>query len=244
MKDLTKTVEITAKHAKENEEDDDDVKPEAIRPSSATPPAATAETVDDASSLPKKETGTGSGTSTPRPGPRLAIANHSHNDQPAPTPEEIAAAQNKEKRKKKGGLTKEQLDELDALDQERKKQRAERVNMLTEELIMRLSIWTETDKSTALTLAFNEKIKLEAENLKMESFGVDILHSKWNLTLFVGGKAKQEFQQSVMSTSQRDRPSLNPKSGLVSQASSASSRIREPSSRTHGIRFHPPSTPK
>ena len=52
--------------------------------------------------------------------------------------------------------------------------------MLTEELIMRLSIWTETDKSTALTQAFNEKIKLEAENLKMESFGVDILHSKWN----------------------------------------------------------------
>ncbi|RPA75212.1 DnaJ-domain-containing protein [Ascobolus immersus RN42] len=186
MKDLTKTVEITAKHAKENEDEEEEVKPDGIRPSSATPPTATAETVDETSSLPKKDTGSGSGTSTPRPAPRLAIANHSHNDQPAPTADEIAAQQAKDKKKKKSGLTKEQMDELDALDQERKKQRTERVNMLVEELIMRLSIWTETDKSNALTLAFNEKIKLEAENLKMESFGVDILHTIGNVYVSKG----------------------------------------------------------
>jgi len=44
-------------------------------------------------------------------------------------------------------------------------------------LVDRISIWTETDKGPDVTKAFQEKTRLEVENLKMESFGLDILHA-------------------------------------------------------------------
>ncbi|UKZ48805.1 hypothetical protein TrVGV298_003038 [Trichoderma virens] len=40
-----------------------------------------------------------------------------------------------------------------------------------------VSVWTETDKGPDVTRAFQEKMRLEVENLKMESFGIDILHA-------------------------------------------------------------------
>lgn len=83
---------------------------------------------------------------------------------------------NKEKNKK-GGLTKEQREELAAYELERKKIRDERVNNLSKKLIERISLWTETDKATDVTKAFKDKIALEIENLKMESFGLEILHA-------------------------------------------------------------------
>jgi len=41
----------------------------------------------------------------------------------------------------------------------------------------RVSVWTETDKGKDVTAAFREKMRLEVENLKMESFGLEILHA-------------------------------------------------------------------
>lgn len=83
----------------------------------------------------------------------------------------------RKKEKKKGGLTKEQRDRLDAYEKERRKIRDERVDTLAKKLIDRISVWTETDKGPDVTKAFEEKIKLEVENLKMESFGLEILHA-------------------------------------------------------------------
>ncbi|KAF1832730.1 DnaJ-domain-containing protein [Decorospora gaudefroyi] len=83
----------------------------------------------------------------------------------------------REKQKKKAGLTKEQREELAAYEQERKKIRDERVANLAKKLVDRISVWTETDKATDVTAAFKEKIHLEIENLKMESFGLEILHA-------------------------------------------------------------------
>ncbi|CAN9113844.1 unnamed protein product [Alternaria alternata] len=83
----------------------------------------------------------------------------------------------REKQKKKAGLTKEQREELAAYEMERKKIRDERVANLAKKLIDRISVWTETDKATDVTAAFKEKIHLEIENLKMESFGLEILHA-------------------------------------------------------------------
>jgi hypothetical protein len=60
---------------------------------------------------------------------------------------------------------------------ERKKQREERVSTLAKKLVDRLSVWTETDRDPQVTNAFKEQIKLEIENLKMESFGIEILHA-------------------------------------------------------------------
>ncbi|KAH0536943.1 hypothetical protein FGG08_006208 [Glutinoglossum americanum] len=83
----------------------------------------------------------------------------------------------RKKDKKKGGLTKEQKEKLAAFERERKKVRDERVNTLAMKLVNRISIWTETDKEADASRAFEEKIRLEVENLKMESFGLEILHA-------------------------------------------------------------------
>lgn len=83
----------------------------------------------------------------------------------------------RKREKKKGGLTKEQQDRLAAYELERKKAREERVNTLASKLIDKISVWTETDKDPEVTHAFEEKIRLEVENLKMESFGLEILHA-------------------------------------------------------------------
>jgi curved DNA-binding protein CbpA len=83
----------------------------------------------------------------------------------------------RKKEKKKGGLSKAQREELAAYEKERARVRKERVDTLAKKLIDRISIWTETDKGPDVTKAFQEKTRLEVENLKMESFGLDILHA-------------------------------------------------------------------
>src|SRR5213075_256391 len=83
----------------------------------------------------------------------------------------------RKKDKKKGGLTKEQREALAAYDLERRRLREERVATLAKKLLNRISIWTETSKDSISTRAFQEKTKLEVENLKMESFGLEILHA-------------------------------------------------------------------
>ncbi|KAL4770146.1 X-domain of DnaJ-containing-domain-containing protein [Aspergillus nidulans var. acristatus] len=120
-----------------------------------------------------------SGTSTPRP--RLgqqAIMDKSDEEirmQAAGVSEEERELRKKEK--KKGGLTREQAERLQAFELERQKAREERVDMLATKLIDKISVWTETDKGADVTRAFEEKIKLEVENLKIQSFGIEILHA-------------------------------------------------------------------
>lgn len=82
-----------------------------------------------------------------------------------------------QKKKKRGGLTKEQREKLEAYEAERRKKREERVDTLAKKLIDRISVWTETDKGAGVTAAFQEKTKLEVEMMKMESFGLEILHA-------------------------------------------------------------------
>ncbi|KAI8623763.1 DnaJ domain-containing protein [Xylariaceae sp. FL1651] len=83
----------------------------------------------------------------------------------------------RKKEKKKGGLTKEQREKLAAYEAERARVRHERVDNLARKLVDRISVWTETDKGPDVTKAFQEKTALEVENLKIESFGLDILHA-------------------------------------------------------------------
>ncbi|KAK7914239.1 DnaJ domain-containing protein [Apiospora marii] len=81
------------------------------------------------------------------------------------------------KKDKKKGLSKEQREQLAAYERERAKVREERVKTLAQKLLDRISVWTETDKGPDVTKAFQEKIRIEVENLKMESFGLDILQA-------------------------------------------------------------------
>lgn len=123
----------------------------------------------------------GSGTSTPRRTGipmRQAIMDKTEEDaqmNAAGLTEEEKELRKKDK--KKGGLTKAQREELLAYEKERARVRQERVDTLAKKLIDRISIWTETDKGPDVTKAFQEKTRLEVENLKMESFGLDILHA-------------------------------------------------------------------
>jgi hypothetical protein len=123
----------------------------------------------------------GSGSSTPRRTAiplRQAIMEKTEEDaqmNAAGLTEEEKELRKKEK--KKAGLTKAQREELLAYEKERARVRKERVDTLAKKLIDRISIWTETDKGPDVTRAFQEKTRLEVENLKMESFGLDILHA-------------------------------------------------------------------
>ena len=119
-----------------------------------------------------------SGASTPRPqaGQKVLMDRSEEDarmDAAGLTPEEKELR----KKEKKKGLSKEQREELAAYEAERKRIREERVNVLSKKLLDRISIWTETDRGNDVTKAFQEKTRLEVENLKMESFGLEILHA-------------------------------------------------------------------
>lgn len=123
--------------------------------------------------------GKSSGTSTPqrRYLGQQAIMDRSEEDARMDAAGLTQEEKDLQKKKKKGGLTKEQREKLEAYERERRKQREERVNTLAKKLIDRISVWTETDKGPEVTRAFQEKTRLEVENLKMESFGIEILHA-------------------------------------------------------------------
>lgn len=197
MKDMTKTMEITMK---DDEEAQEEAQAEAAATSATTTEAKTTATASNSttSTVPPPQAAhisgettelpirtaepSSSGTSTPKPKgvpTRLAIENGTVE---ATAQAEMAHMTDEEKRlrekeKKKGGLTKEQREELAALEQERKKAREERIVALTTNLVNYISVWTETDKGDDVTKALKEKTKFEIENLKMESFGLEILHS-------------------------------------------------------------------
>jgi len=197
MKDLTKTMDITAKQMEEEEaaetaeikmeakegKDHKEHKDGAANIPAPTPPSAYSASTTDTSTTdlkPPKATSPSpsSGTSTPRRQlGQNAIMDKSEEDARMDaaglTPEEKELR----KKEKKKGLSKEQREELAAYEAERKRIRDERVDTLAKKLLDRISIWTETDKGNDVTKAFQEKTRLEVENLKMESFGLEILHA-------------------------------------------------------------------
>ncbi|KAI1006717.1 hypothetical protein K3495_g1502 [Podosphaera aphanis] len=202
MKDLTRTMDITmpdptddeteaSPAAAEEEAKKDGSKEDTAR---ATTGKTTTEVPAASSSHEKKTPQSASAsappTETPLPSPvespptlrksqgiplLKAIAEKADDDGSTMIAEEEKDLRRKDK--KKGGLSKAQRDELAAYEKERAKVRQERVDTLARKLVDRLSIWTETNKDPDVTRAFQEKTRLEVENLKMESFGLDILHA-------------------------------------------------------------------
>lgn len=199
MKDLTRTMDITAKAMEEEEAAK--VADEKLRAAETGTAVDTAEELPSQSSPsispgrpagppgshdskasdlrpPGRDTPPASGATTPRRNfGQQAIMDRSEEDARMDaaglTPEEKELR----RKEKKRGLTKEQREELAAYEAERTKIRNERVETLSKKLLDRISIWTETDKGKDVTKAFQEKTKIEVENLKMESFGIEILHA-------------------------------------------------------------------
>ena len=157
------------------------VPPASVADGKDTDHLSTASTAFDRDAARKSPSASGATTPTPRKQGipiRQAIMDKTEEDakmQAAGLTEEEQELRKKDK--KKGGLSKAQREELAAYEKERARIRKERVDTLAKKLVDRISIWTETDKGPDVTRAFQEKTRLEVENLKMESFGLDILHA-------------------------------------------------------------------
>lgn len=207
MKDLTRSMEISTKEAEEAEKAEEaaaaadtlaaeqtgsadaaekaaatDAKPATAEEVHEKPAAAgAAQEIPLRDSKPQPTAGTESPYSSEKPQgvpTRLAITDRAEEDAAATAAGMTDKEKElREKEKRAGKLSKEQRDELAAFEEERRKIREERVDTLSKKLIDRISVWTETDKGKDVTEAFKEKMRLEVENLKMESFGLEILHA-------------------------------------------------------------------
>lgn len=206
MKDLTRSMEISTKEAEEAEKAEEAAaaadtlaaeqtgSADAAEKAAAGAKPATAEEVHEKpaaagaaqeipvrDSKPQPTAGTESPYSSEKPQgvpTRLAITDRAEEDAAATAAGMTDKEKElREKEKRAGKLSKEQRDELAAFEEERRKIREERVETLSKKLIDRISVWTETDKGKDVTEAFKEKMRLEVENLKMESFGLEILHA-------------------------------------------------------------------
>ncbi|BFZ55386.1 to Saccharomyces cerevisiae djp1 (YIR004W) [Savitreella phatthalungensis] len=85
-------------------------------------------------------------------------------------------AQDVDKKERKRAMSKEQREELQRYEAEKLQKQQERIAKLTKKLEERLSVWAESEKSPETTAAFRQKCIFERENLKLESFGVEMLH--------------------------------------------------------------------
>lgn len=90
-----------------------------------------------------------------------------------------AAPQDQSKtEKKRPKLTPEQRKKLEEMEEQRKKAMEERVGTLTKQLIERLRPFVDAEhpgeRNDPETLAFEDKMKREAEDMKLESFGVEV----------------------------------------------------------------------
>lgn len=83
--------------------------------------------------------------------------------------------------KKRPKLTPEQKKKLDEMEAQRKKVMEERVDALTKQLIERLRPFIDAknpgERNDPETMAFEERMKKEADDMKLESFGVELLHT-------------------------------------------------------------------
>lgn len=188
IKDLTKTMEIAGLDEEEDGETSD---------KKSSDNKEQVESEDGVSSAEKASATAASDTGTANQGqanaPRVPTPDYPHVSSGTSTPlasitagpgseveanSESSSKQDDKKKKKKGSsLSKEKRAELEQYEQERKLARDERVATLQKKLVEKLGVWTETDKGEAVTKAFQEKLRLEAEELKMESFGIELLHA-------------------------------------------------------------------
>lgn len=178
MRDMEKSMEISTRHEEENAPEFAAAGVDAETAAGPAQPSA----VDAAEEAPAQGAAPAGTTTTiperPKGVPtRLAITDRAEEEarlSTAGVSDEEKALREKQRKK---GLTKEQREELAAFELERRRIRDERVEDLAKKLINRVSLLTETDKGEDVTASFRGKMQEEVENLKMESFGLEMLHA-------------------------------------------------------------------
>nr|GAT45708.1 predicted protein [Mycena chlorophos] len=169
MKDMTATA--TTMMTEEEKAEMEKAMNESAGPSTPIGNASSAarSTLSSGSNTPASKT---SPPTTPSQNP-AGITMHSEADAPLSPP--------KEKERKKNKLTPEQKEKLREQDKERQRVMEARVTALTTKMIERLRPFVEAkhpgDKDDPETIAFEKKMRREAEDLKLESFGVELLHA-------------------------------------------------------------------
>lgn len=97
----------------------------------------------------------------------------------SPTPSKVAREKQKEAALKKQQSNAEQREKLKSQEVERRKRMEARIKTLTEKLVERLRPFVEAerpgDDDDQETKVFREKMRREAEDLKLESFGVEVI---------------------------------------------------------------------
>ncbi|KAF6013239.1 hypothetical protein HII12_001954 [Brettanomyces bruxellensis] len=67
--------------------------------------------------------------------------------------------------------------EREKMEEESRLYKEQIIEQLTKKLVDRLSLYTESTRDNDVIKSYREKFRLEAENMKMESFGLEILHT-------------------------------------------------------------------
>ncbi|RXK36008.1 hypothetical protein M231_06722 [Tremella mesenterica] len=110
------------------------------------------------------------------------MTHHSSFSSGASTPGKDTVGHKQPDKKGKPKLTPEQKAQLEALEKAREEEKkARRIEMLKEKLIQRIRPFVDAknpgDANDPETKAFEAKIRMEAEDLKLESFGIELLHT-------------------------------------------------------------------
>ncbi|CDR44601.1 CYFA0S15e00452g1_1 [Cyberlindnera fabianii] len=182
LKDITKSAELDEEERqqkekeKEKEKTEDESKKQQTEESKESKPTASSEhvktTSHDQSTQQTGPTSQPAESSTDR-----LMLEHTDTDSKAthttgettttPTEEDLKAKEEQEKEKTK----------LEEHEEEVRKKREETIETLSKKLIERLSVLTESSYDEECKRSFQSKFQIEANMLKMESFGLDILHT-------------------------------------------------------------------
>ncbi|KAG6336462.1 hypothetical protein ID866_2633 [Astraeus odoratus] len=141
----------------------------------------------------------------------------------------------KDPSKRRNKLSPEQKKKLQELEDDRKKALEERVKSLTAKLIDRLRPFVEAkrpgDQGDPETQAFQEKMKREAEDMKLESFGVELLHAIGTVYLMKATsflKSKKFFGMGGFWSRIKEKGSIAKDAwGVIGSALSVQSLIQE-----------------
>ena len=106
---------------------------------------------------PQSPTGAAEMNSSSRPKSPQKSGSQMSSSANIPTSETTSPTEKSQKKRK--GLTPEQRERLQAIQQEQETIRKERVAMLSEKLLQKVSVWVETDRSQTITEAFNKKMQ-------------------------------------------------------------------------------------
>ncbi|KAH0582579.1 hypothetical protein H2248_010510 [Termitomyces sp. 'cryptogamus'] len=103
------------------------------------------------------------------------------------TPSQTEKERQREVARQKAKIAQEQKEKFREQEKERRKVMEARITMLTQRTIERLRPFVDAkhpgEKDDPETIAFEKKMKQEAEDLKLESFGVELLHTIGNVYL-------------------------------------------------------------